>query len=79
VTVKNTSTQTISGPVELVLGLSAGVTAVNNSGTFNGNPYWTVTAGSIAPGASSQVTVTLGYASGTSVSTSSSVYSGSIP
>jgi len=79
VTVKNTSAQTISGPVELVLGLSAGVTAVNNAGTFNGNPYLTVTAGSIAPGASAQVTVTLGYASGTTVSTSSSVYSGSIP
>jgi Big-like domain-containing protein/BACON domain-containing protein len=79
VTVKNTSAQSISGPVELVLGLSAGVTAVNNTGTFNGNPYWTVTAGSIAPGASAQVTVTLGYASGTTVSTSSSVYSGSLP
>jgi hypothetical protein len=79
VTVKNTSAKTISGPVELVLGLSAGVTAVNNAGTFNGNPYWTVTAGSIAPGASAQVTVTLGYTSGTTVSTSSSVYSGSIP
>jgi hypothetical protein len=79
VTVKNTSAQTISGPLELVLGLSAGVTAVNNTGTFNGNPYWTVTAGSLAPGASAQVTVTLGYASGTTVSTSSSVYSGSLP
>ena len=79
VTVKNTSAQTISGPLELVLGLSAGVTAVNNTGTFNSNPYWTVTAGSLAPGASAQVTVTLGYASGTIVSTTSSVYSGSIP
>ncbi len=79
VTVKNTSAQTISGPLELVLGLSAGATAVNNTGTFNANPYWTVTAGSLAPGASAQVTVTLGYASGTTVSTSSSVYSGSLP
>jgi len=79
VTVKNTSAQTISGPLELVLGLSAGVTAVNSTGTFNSNPYWTITAGSLAPGASAQVTVTLGYASGATVTTTSSVYSGSIP
>jgi hypothetical protein len=79
VTIKNTSATTISGPIELVLTLSSGVTAVNNAGTFNGYPYWTVAAGSLAPGAPAQVTVTLGYASGTTVSTSSSVYSGSLP
>jgi large repetitive protein len=79
VTIKNTSATTISGPVEIVLTLSAGVTAVNNTGTFGGNPYWKVTAGSIAPGTSAQVTVTLGYASSTTVTTTSSVYSGSIP
>jgi len=77
VTVTNTSGQTISGPVEVVLsGLPAGVTAVNSTGTFQGNPYWAVSAGSFASGASAQVTLTLGYASGTSVTASASVYSG---
>jgi hypothetical protein len=76
VTITNTSAQTISGPLQLALSLSSGVTAVNNTGTFEGNPYWTVTAGSLAPGASAQVLVMLGYASGTTVSTTGSAYSG---
>ena len=79
ITIKNTSAQTISGPVQLVLsGLPAGVSAVNNAGTFQGNPYWTVAAGTIAAGSSAQVTVTLAYASGTAVTATNSVYAGSI-
>jgi hypothetical protein len=79
-TIKNTSSQTISGPVELVLsGLPAGVTAANNAGTFGGNPYWTVTTtASIAPGASAQVSVTLAYPSGTTITYTDSVYSGTL-
>jgi hypothetical protein len=79
-TVTNTTGQTISGPVQLVLaGLPGAVTPVNNTGTFNGNPYWTVTAGSLASGASAQVTIVLGYAIGTNFTTTPSVYSGSLP
>jgi hypothetical protein len=79
-TITNTSAQTISGPVQLILsGLPSGVTAANSTGTFESNPYWTVTSGSLAPGASAQVTVTLAYPSGTNVTASTSVYSGSLP
>lgn len=80
VTITNSGGSTLPGPVLLVLsGLPVGVTAVNNTGTFGGNPYWTVSAGSLAPGASAPVTVTLGYAIGTNVTATSSVYSGSLP
>ncbi|MBV9761658.1 MAG: Ig-like domain repeat protein [Acidobacteriaceae bacterium] len=79
VTVKNISGQTISGAVQLVItGLPAGVTAVNNTGTFQGNPYWTVTTGSLAPGASAQAVVTLAYASSTNFTATNSVYSGTL-
>lgn len=79
-TVTNTSGQTISGSIQLVLsGLPAGVTGANNTGSFMGNPYWTVTAGSLAPGASAQVSVSLTYSSGTNFTASSTVYSGNLP
>jgi hypothetical protein len=78
VTIRNTSAQTISGPIQLVLSLSAGATPANNTGTFSGNPYWTVSTGSLAPGASATVTVTLKYNAGTNVTTTASVYSGSL-
>jgi hypothetical protein len=79
VTATNTSGATISGPIQLVLsGLASGVTAVNNTGTFNSNPYWTVSAGSLAPGASAQVSVTFAYASGSNTSATSTVYSGTL-
>jgi hypothetical protein len=77
--VKNTSGATIAGPIQLVLsGLPAGVTAANNTGTFMGNPYWTVTAGSLASQASASVSITLNYASGTNVTSNTAVYSGSL-
>jgi hypothetical protein len=80
VTIKNTSTTaTISGPVQLVIsGLPAGVTGANNTGTFNGSPYWTATNGSLGPGASVQVSVVLNNANATNVSASYSVYSGNL-
>jgi hypothetical protein len=77
-TVTNSSAATISGPVQVVLSLPAGVTAVNETGTFQGNPYWTVSAESLAPGASVQVSVTLGYASGAAFTVTDTVYSGSL-
>jgi hypothetical protein len=56
VLVTNTTSQTISGPIQVVAsGMPAGVTGANNTGTFNGNPYWTATGGSLAPGASVQI------------------------
>ena len=78
-TVTNTSGSAIAGPIQLVLsGLAAGVTAANNTGTFNGNPYWRVTAGSLGPSAPVSVTVQLNYASSTAVSVMPTVYSGNL-
>ncbi len=78
-TVKNTSGQTISGPVQLVLsGMAAGVNPANNTGSFMSNPYWTLTGGSLAPGASLQVTVILNYNSGIDFMTNTAVYSGNL-
>lgn len=78
-TVTNNSGSAITGPVYLVLAnLPTGVTAANSTGTYNGSPYWTVTAGSLATGATT-VTVQLNYATGTAVSTTSAVYAGSLP
>ena len=57
-TVTNTSGAAISGPIQVVLtALPAGVTMVNNTGTRNGNPYITVSAGALAPGATVSVTI----------------------
>jgi glycosidase len=76
-TVFNSSAQTITGPLQLVLTLPAGVTAANKSGTYLGNPYWTINVCSLAAGASSTVTVQLQYTNGTAVQTTPAVYSGS--
>jgi hypothetical protein len=57
-TVTNTGTTAISGPVQVELtSLSSNATMTNNTGTFNGNPYITVSAGTLAPGASVEVTI----------------------
>jgi sugar lactone lactonase YvrE len=77
VTITNTSANAIAAPLQLVLsGLPSTVTAVNNTGTYQGNPYWTVSTSSLAPGASVQVTVQFSYTAGTNFVTSSTVYSG---
>lgn len=79
-TVTNTGSSTISGPIQLVLsGLPGTVIPQNNTGTFLTNPYWMVSAGSIAPGGSAQVTVTYGYPIGTNFTTTPTVYSGTLP
>ncbi|MBV9781901.1 MAG: Ig-like domain repeat protein [Acidobacteriaceae bacterium] len=79
-TITNTSGAAITGPIQLVLtNLPAGVTGANNTGTFNGSPYWTVTNSSaLALGAALTVTVQLNYPSSTAVSTTPAVYTGSL-
>jgi len=74
--VTNTTSATISAPLELVLAISnPAVTAKNASGVSNGSPYWT-SVGSLAPGASVSLTVTFNYALGTSFATTPSFYTG---
>jgi hypothetical protein len=76
ITVTNTGSSTISGPLELVLAISnANVTANNANGTYGGNPYWKST-GPLAPGSSIQFTVTFSYAFGAVFTTTPSFYSG---
>jgi hypothetical protein len=76
--VTNTSGATINGPLQLLLTISNGaVTASNATGVYQGNPYWT-SAGSLAPGASVNLTVTFTYALGTTFTTMPTVYSGGI-
>jgi polygalacturonase/pectin methylesterase-like acyl-CoA thioesterase len=78
ITVTNTSGATINGPLQLLLTISNGaVTASNATGVYQGNPYWT-SAGSLAPGASVNFTVTFKYALGTTFTTAPTVYSGGI-
>lgn len=78
ITITNTGGTAVTGPIQLVLGIAgSGVTAANSTGTYNGNPYWTAQAGSLAPGASASITVTFSYTAGTNFTTSSTVYSGS--
>lgn len=54
ITVTNTSANTITGPLNLVLNnLTGGVTLANATGTWNGAPYITINVGAgLAPGAS---------------------------
>jgi hypothetical protein len=57
-TVKNVGRTNISGPVDVVLTkLSANVTMVNHSGVRNGDPYITVSVGSLDAGASASVMI----------------------
>jgi len=79
-TVTNTSGQTVSGPVQLVLtALPGGVSGANDTGTFMGNPFWTVpNSTSLANGASLSVAVQLNYPSSTAVSTTPNVYTGNL-
>ena len=79
ITLKNNGGMAISGPLEVALAISnPSVTAIGNTGTYQNNPYWTVTTGTLAPGASASITVSFFYAVGTSFSTSPTVYSGGL-
>jgi predicted extracellular nuclease len=56
--ITNTSGQAISGPINLVLDqLTAGVTLANAAGQFQGRPYVTAGAATLAPGQSTTVAV----------------------
>jgi hypothetical protein len=58
VTVTNTSSTPISGPIQVELtNLSTDATMTNNTGTFNLSPYITVSSGALAVGASASVTI----------------------
>jgi predicted extracellular nuclease len=57
-TVTNTGVSSINGPVNVVLtNLPANVTMTNQTGIYNGSPYITVSAGTLAPGASATVSI----------------------
>lgn len=77
VTITNTSANTIAGPLQLVMsGLPSTVTAANNTGTFQGNPFWTAAGSSLVPAASVQLTVQLSYKTWTIFTANPAVYSG---
>ncbi len=82
VTITNTSAVAISGPIQLTLSIvGSGATPVNNTGTSNalgGDPYWTAQSGSLAPGASVTVTVTLAYGIDNFNTPSPMIYSGTM-
>jgi hypothetical protein len=77
--VTNTSGSTISGPVQVVLtNLTPGVTMTNNTGTFNGSPFITVSAGALAPGAAASVTIQFSNPSNGFISYTPVTYSGGL-
>ena len=80
VPVLNMSAQSIAGPIEIVLtNLTPGVTFLNTSGTFVGNPYVTVLAsGSLAAGQSANVAVRFSDPSNALIHFTPVVYSGSL-
>ena len=58
VTVTNTGSRPISGPIQLELtNLSSNATMTNYTGTFNLSPYITVSSGALAAGASASVII----------------------
>ncbi|WP_321469946.1 hypothetical protein [uncultured Paludibaculum sp.] len=55
-TVTNTSTQTLTGPIRVVLtGLTSGVTLLTATGTYQGSPYMDLPVTVLAPGATATV------------------------
>jgi len=57
-TVKNTSGAEIPGPVQVTLtNLTPGVGMANKNGINNGDPYITISAEALAPGASAKVSI----------------------
>jgi hypothetical protein len=80
VTVLNTSGQSIAGPIEIVLtNLTSGVTLLDATGTFVGNPYIAVLAsGSLAAGQSANVSVRFSDPSNALIQFTPVVYSGSL-
>jgi VCBS repeat-containing protein len=57
-TVTNTSSSAINGPVQVLFtNLASGVAMTNNDGTYQNSPYITVTTGTLTPGANASVVV----------------------
>jgi hypothetical protein len=77
-TIRNNTASAIAGPLEIALAISGNAVASGNAGTYQANPYWTVQAGTLAPGASISISVTFQYAAGTAFTTAPTVYSGSL-
>jgi hypothetical protein len=78
-TVTNKGTSSVSGPVNVVLtGLPSGDTLQNNTGTFNGSPYVTVSTGALAAGASVTITIQFTNPSNGFITYTPVVYSGGI-
>jgi glycosidase len=77
-TVRNTSSTTIYGPLQSVLtNLTSGVTLANANGSYQGSPYITMpTSNSLGPGKSTQVTLQFNNPNGVPVSCTPVVYSG---
>jgi hypothetical protein len=77
--IKNTSGQSIAGPLQLVLtNLPAGVTARNATGTWGGNPYLTISSSSFAPQATVNVVVDFSNPAGPPVRPTPAVYSATL-
>ena len=67
-TIQNTGTTAIAGPIQVLLtNLSAGVSMSNSTGTHNGSPYITASADGLAPGASVSVPIQFTNPSGVSI------------
>lgn len=78
-TIINKGTQTITGPIQLVLtNLPAGVTVANATGTTNGNPFITIpNVAALGPGKSASVSVHFQDPSNQRITATPLVYSGS--
>jgi hypothetical protein len=79
VTITNISGSTISGPFQVVLtSLTSGVTLVNATSTFGGDPFLTVpAAASLAPSQSATVSVQFSNPSSAKINFTPVIYSGS--
>ncbi len=77
-TVTNTGSETIIAPIQILLSdVPPSVTLANASGNFNGNPYITAPSGNtLAPGQSVSVNVQFNDPSNSSISFTSTAYSG---
>jgi predicted extracellular nuclease len=76
-TITNTSTAALAGPLQISLGgLPAGVTLVNASGNLSGIPYITANTSSLAPGASLTVALSFSKTGTAAVSYTTQVFSG---
>ncbi len=80
VTIKNVSSDTISGPLQLFLfGMNSGVVFMNATSNVFGTPYLTIPAESgVAPGQSITVDVQFKNPSNATISFSPAIYSGSV-